>query len=145
MEMQDMMTVVPAELPQQIAQMPPDVAAAFARMAEATAAMMRMMQATNERMSRMEKEIRLLTKVTPAQASQINGAIRMRAAELCKIYRIVGQEKPVASAIRRAVKLSTGAGSVREIPRCEYQVVLGQVNMWDDYDAMMAIRRKGSG
>lgn len=46
-----------------------------------------MMRTTNERMGALEREVRMLTKVTPAQATAINAAIRERAAALCLSYR----------------------------------------------------------
>lgn len=134
---------VPAIPEKQLAQLPPDVARAFQQMAQATVSMANMMRATNDRMAAMEREIRLLTKVTPAQASAINAAIRDRAAQLCADYRAAGHEKAVANAIRRAIKLTTGVSSVRELPRCEYTVAMNQVQLWDDYKAMKAIKAKG--
>ena len=44
--------------------------------------------------------------------------------------------------IRKAVKLQFGAGSVKEVPRCDYEIALEQVRTWDDYKAMKAIREK---
>lgn len=126
-----------------LAQLPPEVSKAFLQMAQATVSMANMMRATNERIASMEREIRLLTKVTPAQASAINAAIRDRAGTLCSDYRAPGCEKAVANAIRRALKLTTGVSSVRELPRCEYSVALQSVQIWDDYKAMKAIKAKG--
>ena len=126
-----------------LAQLPPEVSKAFLQMAQATVSMANMMRATNERIASMEREIRLLTKVTPAQATAINTAIRDRAGVLCSDYRAPGCEKAVANAIRRALKLTTGVSSVRELPRCEYSVALQSVQIWDDYKAMKAIKAKG--
>ena len=69
-------------------------------------------------------------------------AIRQRAAELCETYRAQGCEKAAANAIRRAVRLTTGTNSVRELPRCEYSVAMEQVRMWDDRKTMKALRAK---
>lgn len=102
-----------------------------------------MLRATNERMAALEREVRLLAKVTPAQANAIHEAIRSRAAEICAQYRAEGCEKAAANAIRRAVRLTTGISSVRDLPRCEYSVAMDQVRMWDDYKAMKAIRARG--
>ncbi len=107
--------------------------------------MAEMMRATNERMTELEKQVRMLEKVTPAQARDLNATIRERAAAVCKEYRITGQEKPVASAIRKAVRLTTGARSVREIARCDYQPIRAMVDTWDEYKTMKAIKAKGAG
>ena len=130
--------------PGQMAALPPEVAQAFNQMAQTMRVMADMVRAINDRQTAMEREIRLLTKVTPAQAAAINAAIRTRAAELCKAYKATGQEKATANAIRRAVKLTTGVSTVRELPRCEYSVALEQVQLWDDYKAMKAIKAKAT-
>lgn len=113
-------------------------------MAEMMATMAAMLQATTESMEQLRRQVRLLEKVTPAQATSINRAIRERATEICSIYMVRGDqgEKLAAAAIRKAVKLQFGAGSVKEIPRCDYEIALEQVRTWDDYKAMKAIREK---
>ncbi len=63
-----------------------------------------MVQVTNERMTEIEKTLRTLEKVTPYQAKTINRLMRERAAEVCLEYRMPGQEKKVAGAIRRTVR-----------------------------------------
>jgi len=88
--------------------------------------------------------VRLLTKVTPAQAREINAAIRARAAELCATYRAPGCEKAVANAIRREMRLTQGVQSVRELARCEYPVASQQARLWDDRITMKATRAKGA-
>jgi hypothetical protein len=95
-----------------------------------------MMRATNERMGELERQVRLLTKVTPLQAGEVNAAIRRRASALCAAYGIMGRETVVGNAIRRDVKLTQGVGNMRELPRCEYAAVIRQVGIWDDYLVM---------
>ena len=102
-----------------------------------------MVRATNERMGMLEQQVRLLTKVTPAQASAISTAIRDRAKELCATYRATGCEKATGNAIRRELRLTMGVQNVREVPRCEYSVALQTVKLWDDYNTMTAITAKG--
>lgn len=113
-------------------------------MAEMMANMAAMLKATTESMEQLRRQVRLLEKVTPAQATTINRAIRERATEICSIYMVRGDqgEKLAAAAIRKAVKLQFGAGSVKEVPRCDYEIALEQVRTWDDYKAMKAIREK---
>ena len=58
-----------------------------------------MMRTTNERMGALEREVRMLTKVTPAQATAINTAIRERAAALFPIGRSAARSRlPLPSA-----------------------------------------------
>ena len=113
-------------------------------MAEMMANMAAMLKATTESMEQLRRQVRLLEKVTPAQATSINRAIRDRATEICTIYMVRGDqgEKLAAAAIRKAVKLQFGAGSVKEVPRCDYEIALEQVRTWDDYKAMKTIREK---
>ena len=106
--------------------------------------MAEMVRATNERMAALETQVRMLEKVTPQQAAEINRAARRRATEICAEYRAGGCEKAAAAAIRRDVRLMTGARCARDIARCDYKVVLEAVGTWDDYGAMKAIRRRGA-
>ena len=114
------------------------------RMAEMMATMAAMLQATTESMEQLRRQVRLLEKVTPAQATEINRAIRGRATEICAIYMIRDDraERLAAAAIRKAVKLQFGAGAVKEIPRCDFEIALEQVQGWDDYKVMKDIGKK---
>ena len=103
--------------------------------------MAEMIRATNERMAALERTVRTLEKVTPAQAAELNGAIRRRAREACEEYRCGGQEKAAAAEIRRYVRLMTGARCARDIARCDFRAALEAVCDWDDYGAMKAIRK----
>ena len=105
-----------------------------------------MVRATNERMAALEQQVRMLEKVTPSQASDLNAAIRQRAAAACQEYRMTGMEQQVGTAIRKTVRLATGARSIREIARCDYKPVRELVDTWDEYKAMKAIKaQKGRG
>lgn len=117
---------------------------AVVQMTEVMRGMAEMLRSTNERMTALEQQVRMLTKVTPAQAASINMAIRNRAAELCLEYRACGNEKAVATAIRKEVKLVTGVASVRELPRCQYSIAMDQIGMWDDYKTMRRVRERAA-
>ena len=101
-----------------------------------------LLRETNERMQALETEVRHLVKVTPAQAAELNAAIRAQAKEVCRIHRAAGGEKRAAAAIRKALKAICGSGTVRDILRCDYQVALRTVQLWDDYKQMEAIRNR---
>ena len=141
MESRELMQIAPGTP----STLPAEVQATLAQMGDIMRGMANMLRATNERMASLEREVKLLTKVTPAQASAINEAIRQRAAELCENYRAQGCEKAAANAIRRAVRLTTGTNSVRDLPRCEYSVAMEQVSMWDDRKVMKSLRAKVNG
>lgn len=104
--------------------------------------MAQMIRATHDRMAALEAQVRQLTKVTPAQATAINKAVRQRAEALCREYGATGCERRVADRIRRAIKLGSSASNVREIPACEYKVTMNQVSMWDDYKVIRDIKTK---
>ncbi len=108
------------------------------------AGMADMLRTTNERMAALEQAVRTLEKVTPAQASAVNRAVRERAKAVCAEYLAEGSEREAAAAIRRSVRESTGARSAREIPRVDYPAVMDQVRTWDEYRVMKAIRKKGA-
>ena len=126
-----------------------------------------MLRVTNERMAAMEAAMRSLEKVTPAQASNINKCIRERAAEICASYRMGVRITPVEeghgsrpeaarfepnpekakkliAAIRKDVKVMTGARTMREVARCDYGTVIDFVMDWDDYETIQKIRRAGT-
>ncbi len=141
---------VPAKVSEaMVIQNPTPTEAALLKRLEDCAVVMRgmadMLRTTNERMGALEHEVRMLTKVTPAQATAINAAIRERAGTLCIAYRASGCEKQAAAAIRKAIRQTMGAQAVRELPRCQYELVLKQVAMWDDYKTMKLIRSKEAG
>lgn len=104
--------------------------------------MAEMVKATNDRMAQMETQLRMLEKVTPSQATALNSAIRCRAAEISSDYLLKNGDKPVAAAIRKDVRLSTGAHSMREIARCDFAPILDMIRCWDDYRAIKAIKAK---
>ena len=101
-----------------------------------------LLRSTNERMAALEAEVRRLTKVTPSQASALNAAMRERATAVCQMHRAAGCEKAALSAIRRDVKRLCGISNTRELPRGDYTVAMKQIQMWDDYDVMIQIKRR---
>ena len=114
---------------------------ALVQIGEQMALMAEALRATHERMAALENEVRRLKPVTPAQATELGNAIRARAAEMCRLHRAEGRETAAAAAIRKAVKVTCGAQSLREIARCDYEVALRVIGMWDDYQVMKKIRK----
>lgn len=105
-------------------------------------AMAEMMQATNRRMATLEEEVRRMNKVTPAQAKAINAAIHSRAETVCAMHRAIGCEKEAAVAIRKALRISCGVTSVRDLPRADFQLAISTLEMWDDYGIMRSLAKK---
>lgn len=106
------------------------------------AAMAEMTQSMARRLNEMEQEIHRLTKVTPAQARAINAAIREHAENLCRQYRAEGYVRETSNAIRKELRVSCGISSVRDLPRCDYQLALETIDMWDDYKLMRKLAKK---
>lgn len=119
-----------------------DAVSMMRQMMDGMAAMAEMMRVQGERMAALEAAVRTLEKVTPQQATRINRAIRERAAAVCEDYRMSGNEKAVASEIRRTVCEMTGARAMREVARCDYDSIVALVIDWDDYDKIQRIRKK---
>lgn len=115
---------------------------AVAQMARGINDLALMLRTTNERMDALEKEVRRLTKVTPAQAKAINAAIKDRAAQLCENHHAGGCEKAVSAAIRKHLKLGCGINSTRELPRSDYALAMQRIEIWDDYRLIRDIRNK---
>ncbi len=113
-------------------------------MVRAMQAMADMLRATNERMAALEATVRTLEKVSPEQAAAINRRIRQRAEELCADYRVHGQEKNLAAAIRREVRGMTGARSTKDIARVDFQIVQDAIGNWEDVPTIRRIRKKGA-
>lgn len=109
------------------------------RMAEMLGAMADMLRATMQSVEDLRRQVRLLEKVTGAQAGALNREVRERAAELCGLYLCEGREQRAAAAIRKAVKLQFGAAAMKDLPRCEYPVAMDFIRGWDDYRAMRRI------
>lgn len=98
---------------------------------------------TGEKMERLEREVRLLTKVSGAQANEINRRMRERAAELSAEYRMPDRSADVLRELRRSIRLQTGFTSSRECPAVEYDVTLQRIALWEDRKALKAIRDRG--
>lgn len=113
-----------------------------AQMMDALRVMADMLRSTNERMAALENEVRRLTKVTPAQANELNAAMRRRAAEICEKRRLPGCEKETLRAIRRAVRETCAISGARDLPRCDYKIAMMRVEMWDDFKVIREIREK---
>ena len=111
-------------------------------MAETMQRMSETMQDVLDRMAELEAAVRTLEKVTPAQANQINAAMRERAREICEDWRIDGGRKIVTGWIRRAVTDRTGAKTAREIPRCDYGSVMGMIAGWEDVELIRDVRAR---
>ena len=105
----------------------------------------------HDRIADLEKQIRLQTPVTGKQVAYINDAIRERSRVL--LYKREIEDKKaivkLGNAIRKAVLMRQGVASLREVPRHEYNVILSQIEMWNDAlilrDVVMEARQRAEG
>ena len=104
---------------------------------EAFAQITAAMTIQSERMDALEKQIRLATPVTPGQVRYINGEIRRHARDLLA-RKEAGYEddaKAVAALgrlIRKAILVRYGITALNELPKCEYSVVISQIELYND-------------
>ena len=97
-------------------------------------------QITSERITALEKRVRLQTPMSKAQENCINAAIRARARELLDNRGYADDKKAVTKLcgiIRKGLLARWGVSSLREAPAYDYDVALKQAGMWKD---MLAIR-----
>lgn len=95
---------------------------------------------TSQRISDLEKRVRLQTPMTRTQEKYIGDAIRARARELLDAKGYADDKRAVtklSGAIRKSVLTRWGVSSLREAPAYDYETALKQIGMWSDF---MAIR-----
>lgn len=93
------------------------------------------------RMTAMEKQMRLATPVTDRQAKYLNDAARNKAREILDKKGFAEDKKAVtklAGIIRKSVMARQGC-SIREIPRVEYNVAMNQIETWNNVLDVMEI------
>ena len=92
-------------------------------------------QLASDRISALEKQVRLQTPVSRTQERYIGDAIRARAVEILDGKGYSGDRKAVtklAGCIRKSVLSRYGVGSMREVPAYDYRTILAQAGMWND-------------
>jgi hypothetical protein len=132
---------VTSDLADQTARGTEDLQRALCSMAEQLRMMAETVRATNERMGGIERTVATLEKVTPAQAAELNAAVRERAKEICADYLVDGEQKAVAKLIRKEVRMLTGSRGAKGIARCDFATVREMIETWDDVAAMARIRK----
>lgn len=96
-----------------------------------------------DQLQALQLKVAMLEKVTPMQAKDLNGRIRERACDLEMSYGLpAGSAQKLMTAIRRAVRMETGARSTRDVARCDYPVVCGLIGDWEDYETITKMRRE---
>lgn len=93
-----------------------------------------MQKVQSDRLTALEREIRVNTPVTPVQVKYINAAMKDRAKALLLPFGAEGDRKKanrVTALIRKAMLVECGVGNMSEIPRCDYHAVMDNIGMWN--------------
>lgn len=103
-------------------------------------AMALQMQAMSDTITKLEREVRMLEKLSPMQVTELNAMVRKQSAKLCEEYGITGKETRVNQYIRAALKAEFGVSSVKEISRCDWTLAKNVVSMWEDSTKLFNLR-----
>ena len=111
------------------------------QMGEVMAGLAGMIRSMGDQLRALQQKVAMLEKVTPMQAKDLNQRIRERACGLEMSWGLpAGSAQKMMTAIRRDIRMETGARSARDIARCDYQVVCGLIEDWEDARLMMKLR-----
>ena len=101
--------------------------------AEAISQIASSQQTMTDRIVALEKQVRLGNKVSKKQAQYITDAIKQKAKETLSAMNIVDDKKAISQLkciIRKSILSQWGVGSISDLPSCEYQVVMSQIDLW---------------
>lgn len=134
---------VPTDItPEQVAIRATD---ALCRVTEVMAQIAASMATMTENVQQLTRRMDQMEGLTYGQAKALSKAIRIRVKVLCDSYGIADADerrrRKVGELIKLALRNSVGTDrrGLRDLPRCEYQVYLDRVAMWDDYDVMREV------
>ncbi len=123
-----------------------EVSAALSAMLKMMEQMGNAIAAVSEGMASLTHRMDMMDRLTPGQAKALGEAIRRRGEQLTDEYGMHGKDalSRIQAAIRKELRNSVGAEgkSLRDLPKCEYQVMLTRVSLWEDYDVLTDIRRR---
>ena len=82
----------------------------------------------------LEKQVRMNTPVTGVQAKYLNNAVRDKASEMLDKFGRNDKtaRDALARRIRKDILVRGGIASMRELPKCEYEVALKQIETWNN-------------
>lgn len=93
------------------------------------------------RLEALEKQVRLDTPVTDRQARYLSDAAREKAADVLTKKGACDRKAvtKLAGVIKKTIMQRYGVGSLREIPKCEYNVAMSQIESWMNARAALEI------
>ena len=99
----------------------------------------------SQRMTELEKQVRLQKPLSKTQENYINAAIRRRVREILEEKGIRDDRKAataLGSVIRKAILSRYGVGSLREAPAYDYETALEEAHDWMDFMELRKIIRE---
>lgn len=135
--------MIPLEsLPQETRQIVIPIVQQFGAMMEKIAAENHMM---SQRITELEKQVRLQKPLSRTQESYVNSAIRKRAKELLDEKGCGDDRKAVTKLgglIRKSILARYGVGSLREAPAYDYETALEEAATWMNFVELKKIAKE---
>ena len=101
----------------------------------------------SQRITDLEKQVRLQKPLSVSQEKYINGAIRKRSAELLGEKGYAGDRKAVnklSGVIRKGILSRYGIGSLREAPAYGYDTMMEEAQTWKDFVILKEIAKEAA-
>lgn len=96
-----------------------------------------------EDVAAMRETVMQLEKVTPAQATALGQAVRIRAQQLAADYGLGDETLPrISNEIRKALRVNYGISRYKDLPRVLYETALHRIDLWDEFTIMEGLRRE---
>lgn len=96
-----------------------------------------------EDVAAMRETVMQLEKVTPAQATALGQAVRIRAQQLAADYGLSDETLPrISNEIRKALRVNYGISRYKDLPRVLYETALHRIDLWDEFTIMEGLRRE---
>lgn len=96
-----------------------------------------------EDVAAMRETVMQLEKVSPAQATALGQAVRIRAQQLAADYGLSDETLPrITNEIRKALRVNYGISRYKDLPRVLYETALHRIDLWDEFTIMEGLRRE---
>lgn len=115
------------------------LAAAYSQQAEIMKAMAAQLGAACDKIDKLERQVRRLMRLTPSQVTELNSAVRKRAEELCREYRLSERERAVNVMIRDGIRREFG-GTVKECSADDFLIIKAFIAEWEDTAKLRKLR-----
>lgn len=130
----DDMAMAAAVVEQIMRPMLENMGAFMTKMSEAVEHIATSQDVMRNRLEALEKQVRLSTPVTEREEKYLKDAVRAKARALLVEKQIEDKKaiSKLAGLIKKSVLIRYGYGSFRDIPHCEYNVAMSQIETWNN-------------